>query len=263
MGLFDNFFGGGESETKTKPINMFTPEQRKMFDEMIQQAYQGIQGPAPSYPGELSIHQTPEQQAYFDWARSDAVKKVSQGQPLYEVGPEFAQQYFEEAIRPMYEHEWETTIQPGIRESYAGPTYHGSARAEAERKAATEMGLQMAAQKGGLTYGEELARRQAIESAMGMMPQMSQAMAGPAQMSREMEEDRTMADLSRWLSGEEVQGVYNPMYNPALMMAYNLLGVSPWQLGQQGKSQGPGLGYGVITGLAGGTGDALGAKLFA
>lgn len=57
--------------------------------------------------------------------------------------------------------------------------------------------------------------------------------------------------------GEEVEGAYNPFYSPAMTYAYNLLGIQPYAYGTETTAQGPGLGYGILTGLARGAGSAL------
>lgn len=259
MGLFDTisgFFGGGEEETKIKQLATMTPEQYKLLEQLIATAGQAGE-PAPTFPGELFLPATAEEQNYLDWARSEAIRKMAQGEVPYEVGPEYAEKYFEEAIRPIYQREWEETILPGIREAYAGPGYWSSARAEAERKGGRDYFMELAAKKAGLVYGEEQARRQAIESAMGRVLPTGQAMGEAGAYSRAIGQEEIMADLSRWLMGEEVEGAYNPFYSPAMTYAYNLLGIQPYAYGTETTAQGPGLGYGILTGLAGGAGSAL------
>lgn len=263
MGLFDFLFGGGESKTVTTPWKelLWTPEQKKLADLLIQQVFQGLQGPMPEAP-QMYVPKTPAEEQYFDLlsgaARSKALQDLLAGRPGYEVGPEWAQQYFEEAIKPAYEKAWREETLPAIRESYAGPIYEGSARREAVRKSSEDLALQLAQAKAGLTYGEELARRKAIDTAYGrLIPSLVGAeatFAKPAALERAIEHEKVADALQRYLMGEEVGGAYNPAYNPYMQIAMSLLGLMPYGLGARsvGESERTG---GLLQGIA----DILGA----
>jgi hypothetical protein len=51
------------------------------------------------------------------------------------------------------------------------------------------------------------------------------------------------ADFQRWLSGETVDGVTPEQYNPYIQLAFQLLGLSPYQYGN--TSSGSSIGGGV------------------
>ena len=269
MGLFKSiskgiksFFGGPEQKSTTTPVQVpvYTPEQQQLLKSLttsIQEQWNQPWTPAPR----MYVPRTPEEEQYFNWARSQAISDMASGKVPYEVGPEYAQRYFEEAIRPLYQREWEETVLPQITKSYAGPTFHSGLRAEAEAEAARKYATDLAAKKAELTYGEELARRQAIESAMGRVLPAGQAQMQAGQYARAIEAEQVMDAVQRYLMGE---GGAPMAYNPMVQLAFQLLGFQPYAIATQTKSTGTGggLGYGLLTGFAGGAGKALGGMLF-
>lgn len=260
MGLFSNFFGGAKSETKTIKTPNWNAGQQQIFDLLNAQIQKTGFGPAPTSPNAY-VPRTPEEEQYFKYAQSEAVKNMATGQVPYEVGPEFANQFFEQSIRPIAQREWRETTRPGIEEAYAGSTFNSTGRLDALTKATEKYGEGLSAQKAGLVYGEELARRKAIESAYGRIAQGQEIASGAGRYSRDIETEKVMNDVQKYLMGEEVNGQYNPAYNPMISLAFNLLGLRPFTIGTKTKSEGGGLGYGMLTGLAGAAGKALGTSL--
>jgi hypothetical protein len=71
-----------------------------------------------------------------------------------------------------------------------------------------------------------------------------QALSGAGALQRQIEQERMLSDLQRWYSGEEINGVSNPMYNPMIQLIFQYLGLSPYAVGQQGFNIGAGVGGG-------------------
>lgn len=265
-------FGTQSSSTKSSStptrMNMWNSWQEDLFGQMANQAYTGLTKGAPSYPRTMYVPRTPEEQQFFNLStpeaynlpgRQAALTQVLSGKPNYEVGPEWANQYYEQAIRPIAMREWEETTLPQIRESFAGPGYWGSERARTETKAARDLSTDLTAQKSKLMYDEELARRQAFESAANRQAstalQAEQAalegIGSAGQYSRMIEQERVLADLQRWLAGETVDGVTPTQYNPYLAIALSLMGLNQYQLGYNQSQSGGSSGFSGGISLAG------------
>lgn len=268
-----------------------------------------------------------------------AAQRWAGGQLPYEVGPEWAERYFEEAIRPVYEREFREKVLPQIRAAYAGPGYWGSARAQAEREAAEKLAETLMAERAKLMYGEELARREAIEkgiqagltaaqlaplaealripvaaaaaypaaeaieaafraaalpletaqlpleaarvattaaalpleairalpaeAALGAafraaelpieaakyIPLVGAELREAAALPREIEHEKIMAQLQRWLSGEELEGRWVPAYSPYVKLALAYLGLTPYAVGTTTTSKSSSFGLPVSIGI--------------
>ena len=75
---------------------------------------------------------------------------------------EFPEEYFRTAIEAPAQKRLEEVTLPGVREAYVGPgTFWGGERAEAERRAGTDVDMMLAAVRGDLGYR---ARQQALET---------------------------------------------------------------------------------------------------
>lgn len=263
-GVTDSFSAPQEkSTTQVQKVNWWNPEQEALFKSLYPTISTGVAGPAPSSPN-MYVPRTAEEEAYFNLARSKAVENMATGTVPYEVGPEYAEQYFEQGLRPVYEHEWENTVLPGIQEQYAGSTFASTGRDEAVRKATQEFGLGMAKEKAGLIYGEEQAKRAAIDAAYGRVSAGQGLTKEAAAYSRQIESEKVMNDIQKFLMGEEVNGEYNPAFNPMVALAFNLLGLQEYGYTGVTKSEstGGGLGYGATTGASSGIGTAFGSWLF-
>jgi len=266
-------FGMQREKASARPwrVDMWAPGQQAAFETLWPILKKGVAGPAPRYPGEMYVPRTEEEEAYLGYttgegmeARRAALGQILSGRVPYEMGPEWAEKYFEEGIRPIAMREWGEVTEPMIREAYAGPGYWGSARAGAQVKGAERLAEELTSAKAGLMYGEEQAMRAAREAALGRQAQFgfpaaaaeSGIMGTAAQYSRMIDQEKVMADLQRWLMGEEVDGAYAPQYNPFIQLVFQLLGLDPYALGQREKasSWGFGLGVGGLGGAGGGGG---------
>lgn len=269
MGLFGGIgkalFGSGESKTKTttKQYPNWNPEQQELFKSLVPMIQSGAQTPAAAAP-QMYVPQTAQDKQYFDWAKSQAVKNMATGVVPYQVGPEYAEQYWQTGLKPIYDYEWQNTILPGLQEQYAGSTFNATGRDEAVRKALQEFGLGMGKEHAALIYGEEQAKRQAIDNAYSRIATGQEISGKAAEYSRTIETERVMDQVARYLMGEQVDGSYNPAYNPMVAMAFNLLGLQPYSYGQNTKSEssGPGIVTGFLGGVGQGLGTMLGGKLF-
>ncbi len=75
---------------------------------------------------------------------------------------EFPEEYFRTSIEAPAQKRLEEVTLPGVREAYVGPgTFWGGERAEAERRAGTDVDMMLAAVRGDLGYR---ARQQALET---------------------------------------------------------------------------------------------------
>lgn len=264
MGLFGglkDFFGGGKTKSKTdvQRVDWWNPEQQQMFKSLFDQFNKQGFGPSSRAP-QMWLPRTQEEENYFNMSRSQAVQNMAQGIVPYEVGPEYARQYWKRGMEPIYDRAWKKDINPAIQEQYAGSTFNSTGRDTAVTEAATDFGLEKARSKQELIYGEELAKRQAIENAYGRIATGQQLSGEAAKYSREIGQEQLMDQLQRYLMGEEVDGQSNMAYNPMVTMAFNLLGLQPWGYSGVNRSegQGPGLGYGLFSGMAGGLGKLFG-----
>jgi len=261
MGFFSDFFGGGESTTttqvKTKPT--YSKEQEELLKSMAGIFKGGLSGPTSPAPS-MFVPKTREETAYLDWvselANQRAMGQLLSGEPAYELGQDWAGDWFDEYMRPTYEQEFQRYTIPGLRAAYAGPGYHGSPRARAETTAASDLATTIAKARGELLYSEELAERQAIDAALGRaseaIPSYTNILGTAGAYSRGIEQERVMDTLNRYLMGEEVGGSYEAAYNPYVQLSMQLLGFSPYTYltGSTTESKGPGLGYGILTGLS-------------
>ncbi len=83
---------------------------------------------------------------------------------------EFPEEYFRTAIEAPAQKRLEEVTLPGVREAYVGPgTFWGGERAEAERRAGTDVDMMLAAVRGDLGYR---ARQQALETLAPAMEYM-------------------------------------------------------------------------------------------
>ena len=259
MGFLGDLFGGGGSESEVKQYPAWNPQQQTLFNQLFRLV--DLNKPAPPSPP-MSVPRTPEEQAYFDFvsglAQNRAMSNLLTGQVPYTVGDEYARNYYEQTLRPEYMRNLTEVTLPAIEESYTGPTYYGSSRARATTRAAEETSQRLNEAFNQLMYNEELARRQAIENAYGRVLPATQLMGyetGQAgQYARMIEQERVAADLQKFLMGEDVNGYQSPYYTPSVNLALSLLGFQPYVYTGVSKEQGPGFGYGTVTGFARGLG---------
>ena len=233
-------------------------------------------GGVPKYPGMMYVPKTPEEIAYFmnspDYA--NAISSMSElgglranmAKPAFDITPETTEQFYQSAIRDPAMKEWQETVEPTIRESFAGPGYWGSARATAQVEGAEDLASQLSQQRGQLAYADEMARRQALEGA-----KMREAMYAPgtyameaearlkagelaetagasrAALSRTIEEQEALSELQRWLMGEKMGGVTPRQYNPYMQLAFQYLGLQPYAVGTSSTSKGSSMNFGILS----------------
>ena len=214
----------GKQESKSEPVqkDVWNPEQLKVFQALWPQIQRGL-GKVPSYPGAMFVPRTPEEEAYFGLA--DPTVSARMTEDLYQQG-----------IRAPAMREWEQFTKPEIQESYAGPGYWGSARAEGVAQGAENLATNLAGQRAQLAYADEQQRRAVMEKA--------------APYSREIQQEKIMGDFQRWLSGETVGGKKMTAYSPFMQLAFQLLGLTPFTYGQ--KSESTGFNLGIMSGYSGG-----------
>jgi hypothetical protein len=240
---------------------MWNKEQRDIFKLLF-----GFVNPnqeVPRYPGQMYVPQLPQESPYFQLAnqtagqyqsRSQALLTALSGKPAYEINPEISANYFEQSIRPGMTREFRDVIIPGVKEAYAGPGYWGSARADAQANATEKFAENLMATKSGITYQDELMRRQSLENAANRqagtaLPAYEAMMSdvGTAgSYARMIKEQEVLSQYQRWLSGEEVDGVSPLQYNPFIQLAFQYLGLQPFGYGQQssGSSRSQGFNFG-------------------
>jgi len=255
-------FGSSKSKSKPVQVSMWAPGQQKAFEALWPTIETGVQGPTPTYPGQMYVPQTAEETAYLgrvpELAEQLASARARLGQPAYQITPETTEQYYQGAIRAPMMKEWREIVEPATREAYAGPGYWGSARAEAQRKGAETLATTLGAKRAELAYADEQARRQALEAAASreatyaepMTAREAQMLGTAGEYSRMIQQEKVAADLQRWLSGEEVEGVSVGAYNPYIQLAFQLLGLDPYALGT--KSTSSGWNFGVAAGKGSG-----------
>ena len=261
MGLFSNFFGGAKSKSKVTQTSNWNPEQTQTFNDLYAQIQKQGMGPAQQSP-DAFVPQTAQDKQYLDYANSQAVRNMATGVVPYEVGPEYANQYFEQAIRPIAMREWNEFTRPGIDEAYAGSTFNSTGRLDAITKATEKFGEGLTAQKAGLIYNEEMAKRKAIESAQGRIPEGQRVAGAAATYARAIETEKVMNSVQKYLMGEEVNGQYNAAYNPMVTLAFNLLGLKPFTNNVQTKSEGAGIGNQFVQGFVDFNSGAMVKDLF-
>lgn len=272
MGFLSKLFGGGESKTETsvQSFSPYTEAQQEIINKLAK-GYSNVGEPAPSYPGQLSVPTTGQEQQYFDFVNglsgNKAVQQALKGEVPYETGTDYASTYFEENVRPEMKREWDEIVFPQLRESYAGTGYWGTPRAKAEVKSATDLAQRLSEAKAELMYKEEQADRAAKDTALSRAtefnPVVGQMYGQAGELARNIEQEKLVGDLQRWLMGEEVDGKHIQEYTPEFAGALAILGIQPYQpvTSTTSTTTGPGLGYQMLSSFAGATGKALGTKV--
>lgn len=232
----------------------------------------------PRYPGNLFVPETEEEAAYLgresnlasDLARMRAGMEATMAnlsRPAYDISPETTEQYYQDVIRAPAMQEYEQIVAPQIKEAFVGPGYWGSARAEAQQAGAERLATSLSAQRANLYYADEMAKREAAESAAaraaGYAPTMAQfdylgsmgleeaaELTGKsrAELSRQIEQERVAGELQRWLMGETVDGVTPSQYNPYIQLVFQALGLSPYVVAANTVSSGSQFGFGIGVG---------------
>lgn len=309
LGLTDTLFdkdtwSGGSSELSTQPVSNYTPEQNRLFQNLLNtNPYSAEQRSKLFFGGQQGspwwkAQQTPTSQEtsylstlenYPTTARSNinriydpsGVKSIY-GDTSYinnAYRPEVLNQIYnpQDAMKRVMDRfstvgkpQWEQDVAPLIRSEYAGPNYWGSARAGAVTKSLNDLysgtlgqmydvGNQWdTARAGALTNLEgsrssalvnnELAGRGTLASNEQMKQQALQMLLG-----QEPALAQQAADFSRSLVERK-----NPYTDPAYLEALKLLGLDAQTVIGGVTEEGPGIGYGLLSGAAGGLGKLIG-----
>lgn len=278
-------FGRSSSEQKSSSssmpvkLDLYSPQQMALFNQLYGQISPGLSGPVPSYPGQMYTATTPEEAQYFKTVgtlpeqmpgRQKALETALSGKPAYEINPDTTAQFFEQGVKPQMLQEYRETTLPQLRESFVGPGFYGGARSQAEFKAGEHLATNLATARATLNYQDELARRQALTDAANRQAQIAPQVyeAGMSDIgtagayARMIEQEKKQADLQRWLMGETVDGVSPTQYNPFLTLAFNYLGLQPYGYGNMssGKSTGSSSGWNFGVNWNAGSGSSGGSK---
>ena len=272
MGIFDP---ATSQATLTQQSN-WTPEQKALFAQLIQQTQTGLTQGSTAYPGATSAPQNPLESAYFGSAqlspesvmsRENALKSILAGTPAYTVDPQQSQNYYQSAFYDPAMREYKTDILPQVLERASGAGFHSLDTLSQMGRSATDLATNLAAKRAELVWGDVAAGRTAQESAAARRSAMAgsptNVMTGYTQQlgtagtyARQIEQEKIQGDLARWLSGETMGGVSNTAYNPNTQLALALLGLAPYSYGSNVESEGAGAGYGFLQGAASGAGSA-------
>lgn len=251
-----SYSSGGDS--KPKKISNWSRVQKQLFRTMAPSIQQGLSEGGTNYPKSMYVKELPEEQAYFanaaNWTQQLAEYRTRIGQPAFEINPETTEQFYQQGIRDPTLREWNQTTLPALKEQYAGPGYWGSARANAISTSLEDVQANLAAQRAGLIYSDEQARRDSLEAAMARDAQYgapaieleANITGSAAQYARAIAQEEVMADMQRWLMGGEVDGETAAEYNPFISLALSALGLSPFSVATatEGTSS-----YGVASGI--------------
>lgn len=246
------FIGGGGNKSSSKPVQVptQTTSQLEALDILGKKIKEGLTSGVPAYPGNMYVPRTTEESSYFasvpGLANEVGAMRANLGDVAWLQDPAKLEEFYQRSIRDPAMYEFENITKPLIQEQYAGPGYWGSARANAVSEAGQELAMSLAASKAKLAWEDELAYRQALESAAQREAQYGAAYAneqeellGTAGMySRQIEQEKVLADLQRWLMGETVEGVTPTQTNPFLQLAFQFLSIDPYSVGQKSSSTG-------------------------
>jgi len=272
MGIFDP---ATSQATLTQQSN-WTPEQKALFAQLLQQTQTGLTQGSTAYPGATSAPQNPLESAYFGSAqlspestmsRENALRSILAGTPAYTVDPTQSQNYYQSAFYDPAMREYQTDILPQVLERASGAGFHSADTLSQMGKSATDLETNLAAKRAELVWQDVMAGRTAQENAAtrqgalvgsptNIMTGYTQQLGTAGSYARQIEQEKIQGDLARWLSGETMGGVSNTAYNPNTQLALALLGLAPYSYGSNVESEGAGLGYGVVQGAASGAGGA-------
>ncbi|HIJ71123.1 MAG TPA: hypothetical protein HPP87_07145 [Planctomycetes bacterium] len=132
--------------------------------------------------------------------------------------PETAGRAFDKTVAEPALNLWKRTLQPDIKESYAGPGYWGSARAGAEKDAATELGKGLSAGREKWMWDVEQSNKAIDEARAGRA--LSALGAAPSSLLG------WTTGLARF--GNETQRLLNTITDPQVLnVLTTILGTSP------------------------------------
>ncbi len=257
MGIFDS----ASSDTTSTQYNLWTPEQKALFQKYLGMA-QG--GGVTAYPGATSVGRTAEDQNYFnavggssDKYRQEALQSIlgQSGQ----IDPAQREKYYQEAFYNPAMLEYQQKILPQTMEAASGAGFHSSDTLRSMQEAGTGLETNLAAKRAELLWQDILNQREAGGKAYEMgetaRTQRMGELGTAGAYARQIGQEDIAGNLSRWLSGEEVGGKSNAYADPSVQLGLTLLGLSPYGYGSNTNASGAGAGYGLLTGA----GSALGS----
>jgi hypothetical protein len=266
MVSFGSSGSSGSQSSFSMPVqlSMWNPQQSRIANALY--GYVNPNQPVESYPRLMYVPELERESQYFDLAnrtagqydpRSQALLNTLSGKPAYQIDPSITERYFENSIRPIMMREFEDVTKPAIAEQFAGPGYWSRARADKMVDASERFSENLAATKAQLTYADEMARRQSLESAAGRQAASAgQAYEGmmsdvgvAGNYARHIKEQQTLSDLQRWFSGETIDGKRGRQYSPFIQLALQYLGLQPYTYGMMSSSSGSQSSSGLNFGL--------------
>jgi hypothetical protein len=264
--------GQGGSKSSTKQLETMSPEQKALFNQLLGGATSEYGKATPSTPFQTYVEPTQYDTAYLnkafgpegqatEQATNQALMNVLSGKPAYDINEDATRKYYENYVRAPMMREYQETTAPLLAESFSGPSYWSSGRADATQKSISDLTNKLNESWYNLAYQDELARRQALESAAGRQVQGLSAAPGVAQSNitsyataaayaRQIEQERIASQMARWLSGENVDGQYISAYNPNVQLAMSLMGVQPFTYATQQQEIGKGIIPSLVSGMS-------------
>ena len=293
-GPLDLCISGGRQKSKeySHPVQvpLWNTEQENLWrNSLSPYLKKGMQGPPTSYPRQMFVPRTSEEESYFnsdvgyspdfaaqlakDLTSRKASMADSLNDPAFSINKEATDEFFRSSIKNPMLQEYREIVDPGIREAFAGPGYWGSARAQGQQQGAEHLATTLGSQYGQLQYADEQARRESLESAKAreahfadtdvqsqvaaMQEQLGQERWGKefaeeagknrAALSREIEQEKVMAGMQRWLMGEEVDGESAGQFNPYTQLVFQALGLAEFGYGQETTAKSSGWNMGVMS----------------
>ncbi len=264
--------GQGGTKTSTKQLETMSPEQKALFNQLLGGATDQYGKPTASTPFQTYADTTKYDQMYLDrafgpdaeknnQATNQALLNVLSGKPAYDINEEATRNYYENSVRAPMLREYRDTTAPLLAESFSGPSFWSSGRANATQKSIGDLSNKLNESWYNLAYQDELARRNALESAsnrqvqgLSAAPQLeSQAVinsGNAAAYARQIEQEKIASQMARWLSGENVNGQYISAYNPNVQLAMSLMGVQPFTYATQQQEIGKGIIPSLVSGMS-------------
>ena len=264
------------SKSSMSLTNILTPEQNTLLKKMLGDVGGQVGTAAPSYGGQSYVPMSGGEANFINSTQLDpqqlairesAYNNALSGQSAINIDPQVRESYYQNSFYNPMMRDYQNNIAPQVMEAASGAGFRSSDTLRQMGNANTDFATNLAAQRGKLLWDDTQMGYQGQENAATRQAQLAgsptNVMTGAyAQMgegaayARAIAQERVASDMQRWLSGEEVNGVYNPAYNQNNSLALALLGLSPYAVGQ--KTSGSNTLESAIGGISGGLGQALG-----
>lgn len=268
----EGFFDPPATTSDIQQLPVWNEEQQALFKQLAGLA----STPQPVYSGDLYSPENPYERQYFDYVSQvpgnlDAIRQalMESFKPAYDINPQASKDYWEKTLLPEYQDTWENTTLPQFNESFSGPQWWSSNRANQLTDLVGNYGKFLSGEEAELLYKDELARREALENAMNrtvqgastagnLVTQGSNILSQAGQAQRTIDQEKIAGQLQKWLmGGQDPSGQTNAISNPNVSLAMSLLGFSPFAYQTTSTSTGGGLGYNIVAGAAPAIGGAV------